>query len=74
MNELPIPMTVDDFTSEWLTGALRAGGALEDERVTEVGSNTGRLSDMQRDYDPIAGIPVMSAIPVNVRRVADPAP
>ena len=46
----------------------------EDARVRELGANTGRLSDTQRDYDPITGIPVMSAIPVNVRRVADPAP
>ena len=46
----------------------------EDARVRELGANTGRLSDTQRDFDPITGIPVMSAIPVNVRKVEDPAP
>jgi anaerobic selenocysteine-containing dehydrogenase len=33
----------------------------------EVGSNTGRLSPVDRNYDPYSGIPRMSAIPVNVR-------
>ncbi|MBM4266480.1 MAG: molybdopterin dinucleotide-binding protein [Deltaproteobacteria bacterium] len=32
------------------------------------GGNTGRLSSTDRDYDPITGIPLMSAIPVRVRR------
>jgi hypothetical protein len=32
-----------------------------------MGSNTGRLSPNDRDHDPITGIPVMSAIPVNLR-------
>ena len=45
----------------------------EDARVRELGANTGRLSDTQRDFDLITGIPVMSAIPVNVRKVPDPA-
>ena len=66
MNELPIPMTVDEFTSEWLTGALRAGGVLEDERVTEVeasplSENFGFLGSLTRltlAYDrPRAGAP-----------------
>ncbi|CAN5801823.1 MAG: molybdopterin-containing oxidoreductase family protein [Ilumatobacteraceae bacterium] len=39
-----------------------------DPDVRTIGSNTGRLSSTDRDYDPISGIPVMSAIPVNVRR------
>jgi anaerobic selenocysteine-containing dehydrogenase len=38
-----------------------------DADVRTIGSNTGRLSPNDRDYDPITGIPVMSAIPVNVR-------
>ena len=32
------------------------------------GSNTGRLSPVDRDYDPYTGIPRMSTIPVNVER------
>lgn len=39
-----------------------------DSDVRSIGSNTGRLSSNERDYDPISGIPMMSAIPVNVRR------
>lgn len=39
-----------------------------DSEVRTLGSNTGRLSSTDRDYDPISGIPMMSAIPVNVRR------
>jgi hypothetical protein len=39
-----------------------------DSDVRTIGSNTGRLSSTDRDYDPITGIPMMSAIPVNVRR------
>jgi anaerobic selenocysteine-containing dehydrogenase len=43
-----------------------------DARVRDVGSNTGRLSSVDRDYDPYTGIPRMSSIPVNVRRWEGP--
>ncbi|MEZ4354465.1 MAG: molybdopterin-dependent oxidoreductase [Myxococcota bacterium] len=45
-----------------------------DLRVREIGSNTGRLSPVDRDYDPYSGIPLMSAIPVRVRRHQGPIP
>ncbi len=38
-----------------------------DTEVHTMGANTGRLSPNDRDHDPITGIPVMSAIPVNLR-------
>ena len=38
-----------------------------DSEVRTIGSNTGRLSPVDRDFDPIHGLPVMSAIPVNIR-------
>jgi anaerobic selenocysteine-containing dehydrogenase len=38
-----------------------------DSEVRTRGSNTGRLSPVDRDFDPITGLPRMSAIPVNVR-------
>jgi anaerobic selenocysteine-containing dehydrogenase len=41
-----------------------------DARVREIGGNTGRLVSVDRDYDPHSGMPRMSAIPVNVQRVA----
>ncbi|MEE2662852.1 MAG: molybdopterin-dependent oxidoreductase [Myxococcota bacterium] len=44
-----------------------APGDDNDARVREIGSNTGRLTSVERDYDPYTGIPRMSAIPVNVR-------
>ena len=37
-----------------------------------IGGTTGRLSDNSSAYDPITGLPVMSAIPVTVRRVETP--
>ncbi len=42
----------------------------QDARFREIGSNTGRLIDNEREFDPHTGIPRMSAIPVVVRRVA----
>ena len=39
-----------------------------DRDVREIGSNTGRLIDNERDFDPHTGIPRMSAIPVAVTR------
>ena len=43
----------------------------EDDDPHRVGTNTGRLSDTERDFDPHTGIPRMSTIPVRVRPVAD---
>jgi hypothetical protein len=39
-----------------------------------IGSNTGRLTNVEKDYDPRIGMPRMSAIPVNLARVDDPLP
>lgn len=39
-----------------------------DLKIREIGSNTGRLSSVERDFDPYTGIPRMSAIPVQVAR------
>ena len=36
-----------------------------------IGSNTGRLVDNTRQFDPRCGIPIMSAIPVNVRKAGN---
>ena len=43
-----------------------------DARVRSIGSNTGRLSPVDRHYDPYTGIPRMSAIPVHVRAFEGP--
>ncbi|MGE0308088.1 MAG: molybdopterin dinucleotide binding domain-containing protein [Acidimicrobiia bacterium] len=40
-----------------------------DGDVRTIGSPTGRLTDNSIDYDERCGIPLMSAIPVDVRRV-----
>lgn len=45
------------------------GSPGEEHKFRELGSNTGALTPVDRDYDPITGIPVMSAIPVNVKKV-----
>jgi anaerobic selenocysteine-containing dehydrogenase len=39
-----------------------------DSDVREIGSNTGRLINNERDFDPHTGIPRMSAIPVAITR------
>jgi len=39
-----------------------------DRRVRDIGSNTGRLTNNDADYDPYSGIPLMSTIPVTVER------
>jgi anaerobic selenocysteine-containing dehydrogenase len=38
-----------------------------DEKVREIGSNTGRLTSIDDQYDPYSGQPLMSNIPVAVR-------
>lgn len=43
------------------------GPPADDASVREIGSPTGRLADL-RSFDPITGIPCMSAIPVSVQR------
>ena len=48
-----------------------APGGEQDKDVHTFGSNTGRLSSVDRDFDPYSGIPLMSAIPVNVERALD---
>lgn len=45
----------------------------QDARFREIGSNTGRLIDNEREFDPHTGIPRMSAIPVVVRRAVETA-
>ena len=40
----------------------------EDADLESTGSNTGRLTPVDREYDPYTGIPRMSAIAVNVHR------
>ena len=46
-------------------------GSPDDKDVRKIGSNTGRLSPVDEDYDPYSGIPLMSAIPVNVSRAEE---
>ena len=46
------------------------GDPKEEADVRSVGSNVSRLISTTHDYDPIAGIPRQSAIPVRVRRPA----
>ncbi|MEM7410217.1 MAG: molybdopterin-dependent oxidoreductase [Myxococcota bacterium] len=46
------------------------GGATDDDDVAELGSNTGRLTSVEREYDPFSGLPRMSNIPVRIERAA----
>lgn len=44
------------------------GNPGEDGLPGFAGGNTGRLSSVEEDFDPYTGIPLMSAIPVNIRK------
>ncbi|MBT7369904.1 MAG: molybdopterin-dependent oxidoreductase, partial [Gammaproteobacteria bacterium] len=44
-----------------------------DNQVHFIGSNTGRLTDSTEYFDHRTGLPMMSAIPVNVEKTADPS-
>ncbi len=53
MTSLPIPMTAEEFTPEWVTDALRSSGILGDESVTSVettpvGEGAGFLGSLAR--------------------------
>ena len=65
-NDLPIPLTAAEFTPDWVTAALRAGGTLADERVTAVEASQmgeafgflGSLARLTLTYDrPREGAP-----------------
>jgi anaerobic selenocysteine-containing dehydrogenase len=45
----------------------------EDELFDELGANTNRLVEAERDFCTVSGMPLMTSIPVNVRALA-PAP
>lgn len=47
------------------------GLSLTDEKVREIGTPTNRLVDGENGTDRITGLPIMSAIPVAVRRTTD---
>jgi anaerobic selenocysteine-containing dehydrogenase len=58
----------DDLRPGVVSMAHSWGGLpADDGSVREIGSPTGRLADL-RSYDPVTGIPCMSAIPVSVQR------
>jgi hypothetical protein len=40
----------------------------EDQNPLVAGNSVNRLIDDERDYDPYRGIPIMSALPIDVRR------
>ncbi len=44
----------------------------EDDDVEACGTSTARLIDVEREFDPISGMPRQSAIPVNVRGLQGP--
>jgi anaerobic selenocysteine-containing dehydrogenase len=43
----------------------------EDDLFEQLGTNTNRLIDAERDFCTVSGMPLMSSIPVNVRRLDD---
>jgi anaerobic selenocysteine-containing dehydrogenase len=70
---LGVVETEDALTRGVISMAHAWGDAPKhDSDVRTIGSNTGRLSNVERDFDPVHGLPVMSAIPVNVRLSDEP--
>jgi len=62
----------DDVPHGVISMAHSWGDAPEhDARVREIGGATNRLVANDRDFDPISGMARQSAIPVNVRRLAE---
>ena len=47
------------------------GISLTDEKVRDIGSPTNRLVSSDSGYDRITGLPIMSAIPVNITVITD---
>jgi len=63
---------VAEETSDVLPGVVsmahaRGGAPDLDARVRAIGSTTNRLVSVERDFEPVSGIPRQSAIPINVR-------
>ena len=63
---------VAEATTDVLPGVVsmahaRGGEPERDGEVRTIGSTTNRLVSVERDFEPISGIPRQSAIPVNVR-------
>lgn len=64
----------DDTLRRGLVSMPHSFGGLpgkDDKKVREMGSNTGRLSPVDKNYDPLTGIPLMSNIPVSVEAGTD---
>ena len=41
----------------------------DDDKLMQMGSNTGRLTSVESDFDPVTGIPLMSNIPVRLEPI-----
>ena len=66
---LGIVEAADDVRTGVVSMAHAFGDApTHDDEVFYIGSNTGRLTSVDDDYDPRTGMPRMSAIPVNITR------
>ncbi len=65
---IPAVLEADDTLRRGLVAIAHAFGGLveEDDRYQELGSNTGRLIQTDKDYDPITGMPRMGNIPVSI--------
>jgi anaerobic selenocysteine-containing dehydrogenase len=67
---------VAEATTDLLPGVVsmahaRGGEPERDGEVRTIGSTTNRLVSVERDFEPISGIPRQSAIPVNVRALRE---
>ncbi len=63
---------VAEMTTDVLPGVVsmahaRGGEPERDAEVRTIGGTTNRLVSVERDFEPVSGIPRQSAIPVNVR-------
>lgn len=63
----------DESLRPGIVAMTHAFGGLpdEDDRHRELGSNTGRLTRADVEYEPMSGMPRLGAIPVAICRAAD---
>ncbi|RYE69891.1 MAG: molybdopterin dinucleotide-binding protein [Rhizobiaceae bacterium] len=67
-DRIPMIVETDQTIRRGIVATYHCFGGLvdEDENFASSGSNVGRLTPADREYDPISGIPRMSNIPISI--------
>ncbi len=68
-----VAMPAPDVRRGVVSMAHSWGAGLTDEKVRDIGTTTSRLTSTSDGYDPVNGMVVLSAIPVRLAKVREPA-